>query len=84
MKPITLAEHETIIAAVPNYAGGPGWSNTPIWVWVYDWQAHTARQECIQPEDQTSEMHALFPVAAAAHEAMLKTVPTKKAKRAKP
>ena len=74
MKPITLSEREAIIAVVPEYCAGPGWSNALIWVHICDYATNTLRSEAIQPREQTPEQRALFDVAAAAHQAMLRTI----------
>lgn len=59
---IKLEYGERIIAVVPEYCAGPGWSNTPMWVYIVNHQSKQFRQECIQPDEQTSEMKALFEV----------------------
>jgi hypothetical protein len=70
-----ILKTEKIITAFAEYAGGPGWANRPIWVIVRDANLRL-REECIQPQNQTAEMHALFRVSNAAHEAMKSAVET--------
>lgn len=68
-----ILKTEKIITAFAEYATGPGWENRPLWVIVRGADMQL-RQECIQPEEQTAEMHALFRVSNAAHEAMRSAV----------
>lgn len=68
-----ILKTEKVVTAFAEYAAGPGWANRPIWVIVRG-ADQRLREECIQPEDQTAEMHALFRVSNAAHEAMRSAV----------
>lgn len=68
-----ILKTEKVVTAFAEYAAGPGWANRPIWVIVRG-ADQRLREECIQPEDQTAEMHALFRVSNAAHEAMTSAV----------
>jgi hypothetical protein len=70
-KKIRLGKHERIIAVTPEYASGPGWTNRPLWVHIVNYTDKTYRCECLQPEEQTEPMHALFSVGAAAHQSLL-------------
>lgn len=81
MSTITLKHGEKVLAVVPEFASGPGWSNRPIWVYIGNYAGNTFRAECIQPEKQTAEMHALFSIGAAAHSALLASVKTRKARK---
>jgi hypothetical protein len=80
MKPlkIKLKAGERIIAVVPEYSNGPGWSNAPAWVYIVD-RERNLREECIQPDERTPEMHALFGPGNAMHHALVAAVPTTKA-----
>lgn len=80
MKPITLKRGEYIAAVVPEYASGPGWANRPMWVFICDNGSNQFRQECIQPEEQTVEMRALFSPGAAMCAALKGSVLTKRDK----
>jgi hypothetical protein len=80
MKAITLQYGEIVIAVVPEFCNGPGWSNAPIMVYIAGNQRKTLRTVYIQPQDQTAEMHALFGPGAAMHTALLRTIPTKESK----
>lgn len=60
MKTIQLNPDEHIIAVVPAFAAGPGWSNQPLWVYIEQSATKKLRTECIQPDEQTPEMRALF------------------------
>lgn len=71
---IHLGPSEHVIAAVPQYASGPGWSNALIWVYIEDKLTGKVRSEDIQPEDQTPGMFAAFRVCNAAHELMMHEV----------
>lgn len=68
-----ILKTEKIVTAFAEYAAGPGWAGRPLWVIVRD-ENHRLREECIQPEDQTAEMRALFRVSNAAHKAMTSAV----------
>jgi len=68
---IKLGEHEHIIACVPHYAAGPGWSNALVWVWLRDTSTGEVRMEDIQSEDFTIPVAALFRVVETAHTALL-------------
>lgn len=61
--PFTIAKDETIVAAVPELCNGPGWRNTPIWVYVLSSDGDI-RSECIQPDYQTNTMLDLFKMVA--------------------
>lgn len=69
----TLHRGERIIAAVPERCQGPGWSNSVVWVYIAS-QDGRLRTECLQPSDQTHEMHALFDVGAAMCRALVDAV----------
>ncbi len=77
-----ILKTEKVVTAFAEYAAGPGWANRPIWVIVRG-ADQRLREECIQPEDQTAEMHALFRVSNAAHEAMRSAVESAVAKKRK-
>lgn len=81
MKPqvIKLARGETIIAVVPERCHGPGWSNQPVWVYIKTNDGRL-REECIQPEERTPEMHTLFSAGEAICNSLLSAVPTAKAR----
>lgn len=73
-KRLKLEKGERIVTAFAEPAAGPGWGNTPIWVVIYSSMTGDYRQECIQPNEQTAEMHYLYSMAAAAHLAMVRAV----------
>lgn len=52
-----------IVAVVPEYCVGPGWANTPVWVYYRD-DNQQIYQRCIQPDDQTPELVLLFDLGA--------------------
>lgn len=85
MKPkeIKLEQGERVIAIVPERAVGPGWGNAPVWVWIGDAATGKCRQECIQPEERTEAMHALYDIGEAVHCALVRAVPCKRIKEAK-
>ena len=82
MKTIELQRDERIVAVVPKYCVGPGWANTPVWVYIACPEGKI-RMEAIQPDEQSREMHLLFRPAEAMHRAMKSLVPTRKAREPK-
>lgn len=72
-KTVTLGRCERIIAAVPERCQGPGWSNAIVWVYIAS-QDGRLRTDCLQPSEQTHEMHALFDVGAAMCRALVDAV----------
>ncbi|MFO0450056.1 MAG: hypothetical protein ACK52I_15595 [Pseudomonadota bacterium] len=60
-----IKDGETIVTAFAENAR----KNKPIWVIVRG-ADFKLREECIQPENQTADMIALFNVSSAAHESM--------------
>ena len=81
---IKLAEHERIVAVVPQRAAGPGWANSPTWVHIVDYSTGQHREECIQPEERSAALHHLYAVGAAMQAALIEAVPAKKARRRAP
>jgi hypothetical protein len=81
MKPTTikLARGERIIAVVPERCNGPGWSNSPAWVYIATNDGRL-REECIQPEERTPELHTLFSIGETVCNALKAAVPVKKEK----
>lgn len=69
-----LAATDTIITAYAESASGPGWGNTPIWFVVRSRLDGKLRQECLQPNEQTDEMHILYGISQCAHAAMTNAV----------
>lgn len=55
-------------------------SNAPIWVITRDGNQQL-HQECIQPDEQTPEMMALYAVSAACHASMCRAVEKGRRKR---
>ena len=64
---------EHIVTAWAEPAAGPGWANRPLWVLIRDGDGKL-RVECIQPADQTVDMHILYSVSAAVHAQMTRAV----------
>jgi hypothetical protein len=73
---IALARDEEIVACVPQYVSGPGWANAPVWVYIRSGSG--MRSVCIQPMEQSSEMHTLFAAGAAMCSALKNAVPVKR------
>ena len=69
----TLHRGERIVAVVPERCQGPGWSNSVVWVYIAS-QDGRLRTDCLQPSEQTHEMHALFDVGAAMCRALVDAV----------
>lgn len=65
---------EQVIAAVPEVARGPGWSNNLVWVYILDSRDGTIRQEAIQGSQMSDEMHTLFYPCSAASRSMIMAV----------
>ena len=72
---ILVGHGERVIAVVPQRASGPGWSNAPTWVYIATNDGRL-RQECIQPDERTTEMHALYAAGEAMCNALIDAVPT--------
>lgn len=80
MKKIKLSKTEQIIAVVPEFCHGPGWSNQVVWVHIVDYATNQYRVEDIQPVEQSKEMLVLFKAGAAMLDALLSAVPVEKEK----
>lgn len=83
MKPkiIKLFQHEKVIAVVPEYCSGPGWSNAVAWVHIIDYSTGKHRCEDIQPEERTLDLSVLFSPGAAIASALMSSVKTKLVKK---
>ena len=64
---------DRIEAVVAEPANGPGWSNTPLWVFVQDCHGKI-RRECLQPEEQGDHIRLLYATAAALHDTLKREV----------
>lgn len=73
-KSIVLEQNETVIAVVPEYCSGPGWSNKLVLVHIVNWFTNKHRVEYLQPEEQSSDMLKNFKVIQAAHELAINSV----------
>lgn len=71
---VRLEEFEYIVTAYAQPAAGPGWANSPMWVVIANNSTGKFRQDCIQPEEQTAEMSALYAFSALAHGRMTSLV----------
>ena len=82
-KQIRLAEHEYIVAAVPEMCAGPGWANAIVWVYIHNRATGTFRCEDIQPDERTPELRVLWGVAERVHAGLMAAIApmVKKAKR---
>ena len=81
MKPkkIKLARGERVIAVIPEVCFGPGWANSPVFVYI-ERNDGTLRTECIQPDERTAKLDALFSPGAAMAQALISAVPIVKRK----
>lgn len=79
---LKLAYGEDVVAIVPEYARGPGWSNSVLWVHIRTSDGRL-RTEALQPEERSRDQQVLFATLAAAHEAMLATLEVVKSKASK-
>ncbi len=60
-----------VVTAWAESAAGPGWANSPVYVVLRATDGTgTLTTECIQPPEQTLEMHTLYAVSAAVSGAM--------------
>ncbi len=74
-----LAKDDHVVTAYAQRASGPGWANVPLWIVVRDANGRL-REECLQPEEQTPTMAALYNIAEAVHHAMRQAVLLRNAK----
>lgn len=75
-----LRKGESIVTAFAEGASGPGWSNALVWVIIRRVDG-ALEQECLQPDEQTAEMSALYAVSAAAHGSMTRACRKKLVRR---
>lgn len=80
-KTIELQHGERILAVVPHRAAGPGWSNSPIWVYIGN-NDGKFRSECIQPDERNAELAALFDVGYAVNKSLIAALKIKHIKDA--
>lgn len=77
---IKLKKYEHIIAVVPEYCDGPGWSNRVLWVHIADGNTRTYRTEAIQPDERNRDQVVFFKAAEAMHQALIDSVVVKREK----
>lgn len=77
---IKLNKHEYILAVVPEYCTGPGWSNAVLWVHIADGSTGKYRTESIQSDERNREQTALFGTGEAVHRALVNSVVVKQEK----
>lgn len=77
---IKLGKHKHILAVVPEYCSGPGWSNPILWVHIADGNTRTYRTEAIQPDERNRDQYVLFKVGEAMHQSLVNSVVVKKEK----
>jgi hypothetical protein len=73
VKTIYLQKNERIVAVVPERVRGPGWSNTPTWVYILD-NSGGFRVECVQAEDMSQELMTLFAAGAMMCESLRQSI----------
>jgi hypothetical protein len=71
---IKLTRNEKIVAVVPERCYGPGWANAPTWVHIVNYADNSHRMECIQPEDRTPTLRALFHAGEAMHDSLMASI----------
>lgn len=76
-KVIALTRTQRVIAVVPEYQSGPGWSNAVAWVYVEDSATGKVKCHAVQPEERTGDLQALFAPGAAMVAALRGAVPVK-------
>jgi hypothetical protein len=79
MKTIELMPGERIVAVVPELFDGPGW-NTPVMVYIATNDGRL-REECLQPDEQTPQMRALYHVGEVMCRALVAAVPQRRPTR---
>ena len=77
---IKLKKHEHIIAVVPDYCAGPGWSNSVLCLHIADGNTRTYRTEAIQQDERNRDQVVLFKAGEAIHQALVGSVVVKKEK----
>lgn len=82
-KIIELAHGERIVAVVPERCSGPGWSNSPTWVYVLA-NDGTCRVECIQPDERSPLLMNMYNTGEVVCSALIMSVTTNRAKRRAP
>ena len=70
---VTKHNEYQIVTAWAESASGPGWANQPVWVLVRE-RCGKLRIECLQPDEQSRDIHTLYRVSSAAHGAMVTAV----------
>lgn len=78
MKTIKLNRGERVIAVVPEYCAGPGWSNQILNVYIDS--NGKLRTECLQPSEMERDQVLMFATLATAHATMLSTLKIKRTK----
>lgn len=78
-KQIKLHVGERIVAVVPERVSGPGWGNSPVWVYIATNDGRL-REECIQPGERTPQLHTLFSTGEAMCMALMAAVPQRRVK----
>ena len=77
---INLKKHEHIIAVVPEYCSGSGWSNSVLWVHIADGNTRTYRTEAIQPDERNRKQKIKIKAGEAMHQALIGSVVVKQEK----
>lgn len=67
-------EHDQVITAYAQRASGPGWSNQPVWIAVRSRWDGSYRLECLQPEELSMEIWALYDISETVNKAMTDAV----------
>lgn len=71
---ITLSRFERVVTVFAESASGPGWANSPLWIVVQNGADGKIRIECLQPSEQSDDMHNLYAFSALAHGKMMKAL----------
>lgn len=78
---LVLEADEQIVAVVPEIAAGPGWSNMPVWVHIVGQSGQRYRCECLQPQEQSQEMLAMFRIGVEVCKSLKDAVPVTRMQR---
>ena len=68
--PLHLQEGDRVLCAYAERVNGPGWGNSPLWVFVEN-RIGTIRCECLQPMEQSLTVLTLYGIAEAVHKALM-------------
>lgn len=69
-----IGEHDHVVTAWAESANGPGWANQPVWFLIRSALDGSFRVDCLQPREQSRDMHLLYKISEDTHRAMVSAV----------